>query len=59
MLYNKEIVHLSAMKKQSQGQSRDNEILPLVFSERLAYIVETKTNAEVPVVFKLADLIKL
>ena len=59
VLYNKEIVHLSAMKKQSQGQSRDNEILPLVFSELLAYIVKTKTNAEGPVVFKLADPIKL
>ena len=56
VLYNKERAHLSAI---SQGQSRDNEILPLVFSELLAYIVGTKTTTEGPVVFKLADLIRL
>lgn len=59
VLYNKERAHLSAIKKQNQGQSRDNEILPLVFSELLAYIVETKPTTEGPVVFKLADLIRL
>ena len=59
VLYNKERAHLSAIKKQNQGQSRDNEILPLTFSELLAYIVETKTTTEGPIVFKLADLIRL
>ena len=59
MLYNKERAHLSAIKKQSQGQSKENEIFPLVFSELLAYIVETKTSAEGPVIFKLADLTRM
>ena len=58
-LYNKERAHLSAIKKQSQGQSRENEIFPLVFSELLAFIVEAKTSAEGPVVFKLADLTRV
>ena len=59
MLYNKERAHLSAIKKQSHGQSREKEIFPLVFSELLAYIVETKTSAEGPVIFNLADLTRM
>ena len=41
-LYNKERVHLSAIKKQTQEHKNEAEIIPLVFSELLAYIVETK-----------------
>ena len=58
-LYNKERAHLSAIKKQTQEQQNEKEIIPLVFSELLAYIVETKASTEGPVVFKLADLTKL
>ena len=35
------------------------EVYPLVFSELLTYIVETKTSSDNPVVFCLADLISL
>lgn len=59
VLYNKERPHLAAIKEQSQEQSRENEISPLVFSELLAYIVETKTSTEGPVIFKLADLTRM
>jgi hypothetical protein len=35
------------------------EVYPLVFSELLTYIVETKTGSDNPVVFRLAELVSL
>ena len=54
--YNKKTTHHLVTKKQSEGQSRENAIDPRTFSELLAYIFETKTSTESPVVFKFADL---
>ena len=34
-------------------------MIPQVFSELLVYLIETKTNADDPVVFQLADLVSL
>ena len=39
--------------------SQEREIYPLVFSELLTYIVETKTSSNNSVVFRLADLVSL
>jgi hypothetical protein len=37
----------------------EKEVYPLVFSELLPYILETKTSSDYPVVFSLADLVSL
>lgn len=58
-LYNRERCHLAALQKQENEDSQKKGIHPLVYSELLAYIVETNTNSDAPVVFKLADLITL
>ena len=58
-LYNRERAHIATIAKESKDQSREKEIYPLVFSELLAYIVETKLSTDGPVVFKLADLVSL
>ena len=58
-LYNRERAHLVTVAKERKEQSREKEIYPLVFSELLAYIVETKISTDEPVVFKLADLVSL
>jgi hypothetical protein len=39
--------------------SQEMEVYPLVFSELLTYIVETKTSSDNPVIFCLADLVGL
>jgi hypothetical protein len=38
---------------------KEREVYPLVFSELLTYIVETKTSSNNSVVFRLADLVSL
>ena len=58
-LYNRERVHIATIAQQSKDQSRGKEIYPLVFSELLAYIVETKLSIDGPVFFKLADFVGL
>ena len=44
---------------QRKAKINQKEIYPLVLSEFLAYIVETKLSTDGPVVFKLADLVSL
>ena len=56
-LYNRERAHLAAITRREKAQSREQEIYPLVFSELLAYTVETKTSNDSSVVFKLAELV--
>ena len=58
-LYNRERGHIATIEKESKDQSQEKEINPLVFSELLAYIVETKLRTGGPIVFKLADLVSL
>ena len=59
ILYNREKCHLAALRKQENEDSQRKGINPLVYSELLAYIVETNTNSDGPVVFKLAYLVNL
>ena len=49
------------MKQRDQENDTDaeKEMIPQVFSELLVYLIETKTNAVDPVVFRLADLVSL
>ena len=56
-LYNRERTHITTIAKGSKDESREKEIYPQVFSELLAYILETKLSTDGPVVFKLADLV--
>ena len=58
-LYNRVRAHPVTVAKERKEQSREKEIYPLVFSELLAYIVETKLSTDDPVVFKLAGLVSL
>ena len=57
VLYNRERTHIATVAKESKDKSREKEICPLVFSELLAFIVETKLSTDGPVVFKFADLV--
>ena len=59
-LYHKERAYLLTIENQDQDDSelpQEREVYPLVFSELLTYIVETKTSSNNPVVFRLADLV--
>ena len=59
-LYHKERAYLLTIENQDDSElSQDMELYPFVFSELLTYIVETKTNSDNPVVFRLADLVSL
>ena len=58
-LYNRVRAHPVTVAKERKEQSREKEIYPLVFSELLANIVETKLSTDDPVVFKLAGLVSL
>ena len=58
-LYNREKCHLAALQKQENEDSQRKGINPLVYSELLAYIVETNMGSDGPVVFKLVDEINL
>ena len=58
-LYNREKAHIATIAKESINQSREKEIYPLVFSELLAYIVEARLSTDDPLMFKIADLVRL
>ena len=58
-LYSRERAHPVAVAKERKEQSKEKEICPLVFSELLAYIVETKLSTDDPVMLKLADRVSL
>ena len=58
-LYSRERAHHVTVAKERKKQPREIEKYHLVFSELLAYIVETKLSTDDPVVFKLADLVSL
>ena len=58
-LQNRERTHIETIAQESKDKSREKEIYPLVFSELLAFIVETKLNTDGPIVFKLVDLVSL
>ena len=51
-LYNRERAHLLAAENQDKnGVSPEKEALPLVFSELLTYVTETRNNSNEPVAF--------
>jgi hypothetical protein len=59
-LYNKERAYLLTIENQDDSElSHEREVYPLVFSELLTYILETKTSSDKPVVCRLADLVSL
>ena len=59
-LYHKEWAYLLTIENQDDSElSQEMEVYPLVFSELLTYIVETKTSSDNPVIFCLADLVGL
>ena len=52
--------YLLTIENQDDSElSQEREVYPLVLSELLTYIVETKTNSDNHVVFRLADLVSL
>lgn len=58
-LYNRERAHFSSQSNQEKMTTRENEAHPIVFSELLVYIVESKIGTDGPKVFRLADLVCL
>ena len=58
-LYNRERAFLLKQRDQENDTDAEKEMIPQVFSELLVYLIETKTNAVDPVVFRLADLVSL
>ncbi|KAH3772565.1 hypothetical protein DPMN_173906 [Dreissena polymorpha] len=58
-LYYRESAHLSILDGQKNCGSLENEVYPLVFSELVTFIVESKSKATDPIVFCLADLVKM
>ncbi len=59
-LYNRDRAHLSAAENQDKNaSSAEKEACPLVFSELLTYITETRNSSNEPVVFRLAELVSL
>ena len=59
-LYNKERAYLLTIENQDDSElSQEREVYPLVFSELLTCILETKTSSDQAVVFRIADLVSL
>ena len=59
-LYNRERAHLLVAENQHKTRvSPEKEALPLVFSELLTYVTETRNNNNEPVAFRLAELVSL
>ena len=58
-LYNRERTYFRSTKRQEQEQTLEEDAHPLVFSELVIYIVETKSSCEGPAVFRLADMVQL
>lgn len=58
-LYNRERDYMTRKENRESQSSKDKDIYPLVLSELLVYVVETKSNADGPAVFRLADLVSL
>ena len=60
-LYNKERAYLTVLENEKKclGSLPEKDVYPLVFSEVLTYIVETKTSSDSPTIFRLADLVSL
>lgn len=55
-LYNKEKTHLS---RNASSMEEESNVYPIVFSELLACMAETKLNSEGTKVFRLAELVDL
>lgn len=58
-LYNRERAHFASQSSQEALSTREQEAHPIVFSELLVYIVESRIGADGPMVFRLADLVSL
>lgn len=59
-LYNKEKSHLLATEKLNKDvESPESVARPLVFSELVAYVNETRKNSDKPVIFRLSELVSL
>ena len=57
-LYNRKKSHLRTLKKESSQQT-ETDILPLVLSELVNYILETCRSSDGPTIFRLADMTNL
>ena len=58
-LYNRERSHLKPLGKESSESEREQNMLPLVISELVNYIVETSLSSDGPAVFHLTDMSNL
>jgi len=59
-LYNKERGQMRALERQKRSQGiLEQDAYPVAFSELVTYMVETKSNSEGPVVFRLAEIVIL
>ena len=59
-LYNKERAYLLTIENQDESElSQEREVYPPVCSELLIYTVETTTNSDNLVAFRLADIVSL
>ena len=58
-LYNRERSHLKPLGKESSESEREQNMLPLVISELVNYIVESSVSSDGPAVFHLADMSNL
>ena len=58
-LYHRERAHIAAKNKEKVQSSQEKEVFPLVFSELLTYVIETRNSSDGPVSFRLANLVSL
>ncbi|KAH3740984.1 hypothetical protein DPMN_047702 [Dreissena polymorpha] len=55
----REKAHLLRLDDQENCDSLENEVYPLVFSDLVTFIMESKSKSTDPIVFCLADLVKM
>ena len=58
-LYNRERSRLKALEKESSESEREPDMLPLVLSELVNYIVESNLSSDGPADFHLTDMSNL
>ena len=58
-LHNRERAYQLAKNKDTNGVNLGKEELPLVFSELLTYVTETRNNSDEPVVFRPTEMVRL
>ena len=58
-LYHKERAHIAAKNQEKVQSFQEKDAFPLVFSELLTYVIETRNSSDVPVSFRLANLVIL